>query len=465
MTSMNEPAGTWVRVSTADQSEDSQVPDIERHCAAHNYRIVKRYELNDISASKGEQQAKLDAMLEDMREGHIRVLVCWHSDRVERRGPEALFRLLRQIKDASGRIESTKEPLLGTEDLSGEAVTALNAVISHQYSVHLGEQVKIALDRIKANGGIYNNVPWGFTIEGDKYEKRIVPTELCRRIVPQIFGRCIAGESLRSIAAWLDSEGIPTPKGRAHWNESTVRWTIRQRAYAGRLTNRQGQTIARCEAVVSAAVFDRANQALKTRPHRGPVKNDPPMLANLRCARCGSSMYRIKAGSTKKRYYYRCFGNGPQRKGCGNMVPLATADTIVTIHIFTTSTKPYRTREWVEGESFEDEISNVKQDLREAVEAERWADMPALQATLDELRDKQEHATKGRYQYFDTGITEGQHFLELDRDQKREFLRGYDIRVERFGVHKEDFRVVIDGESTYWVVVGNKYMPIAEPRL
>jgi DNA invertase Pin-like site-specific DNA recombinase len=74
MTSRSEPAGVWVRVSSGGQDDANQVPDIERHCQARSYRIERRYELNDKSASKGEQQAALDAMLEDMREGHIKVL-------------------------------------------------------------------------------------------------------------------------------------------------------------------------------------------------------------------------------------------------------------------------------------------------------------------------------------------------------------------------------------------------------
>ena len=231
-----------------------------------------------------------------MREGVIKVLVCWHSDRVERRGPEALFRLLRQIKDAGGRIDgSTKEPLLGTEDLSGEAITAINAVIAHQESVQKSFRQKISISQLKAGDNVYNNVPWGFSIVGDKYDKKIIPTDLCRAIVPEIFARCINGDSLRMIASWLDSEGIPTPRGKTHWNESTIRWTIRQRAYAGRRQLGTGETILRCEAVISPDVFDRANQALRTRPKRGPVSANKPMLAKLRCVRCGSPMYRILA--------------------------------------------------------------------------------------------------------------------------------------------------------------------------
>src|SRR5690348_11031379 len=100
MTSKNEAAGVWVRVSTGGQDEAQQVPSIESHCFSHGYVIVRRYELNDKSASKGEQQEKLDEMLADMRDGTIKVLVGWRSNRLERRGPEAVFRLKRQVTDA-----------------------------------------------------------------------------------------------------------------------------------------------------------------------------------------------------------------------------------------------------------------------------------------------------------------------------------------------------------------------------
>ena len=58
MTRANEAAGVWVRVSTGGQDEAQQVPAVEGHCDQHGYTIAKRYELNDRSASKGEQQAK-----------------------------------------------------------------------------------------------------------------------------------------------------------------------------------------------------------------------------------------------------------------------------------------------------------------------------------------------------------------------------------------------------------------------
>lgn len=133
--------GPGVRVSTGGQDEQNQVPDVDYYCTDHQYQIVRTYELNDKSASKGEQQSKLDEMIEDMRQGVIKVCVAWWSDRFERRGVEALFRLLRQAKDAGGRLESVNEPLFGAEDMSGEVWAALSAVLAHQKAVQIGINV------------------------------------------------------------------------------------------------------------------------------------------------------------------------------------------------------------------------------------------------------------------------------------------------------------------------------------
>lgn len=449
MTSKNEPAGIWIKVSTGGQDEAQQVPAVEGHCESHGYSITRRYELNDKSASKGEQQAKLNEMLEDMRNGTIRVLVCWRSNRLERRGVVAVYTLLSDAKKAGGRIESVQEPLFGIGDMTSEMLTTFGAISDEQFSVKLSEDTTRGIRQIKANGYVYNgNVPWGFRIVGEKYRHTIVPTDICREYVPQIFQRCINGDSLRTVAAWLDSESVPTARG-GKWNEGSVRWIIRTRAYAGRLLDGKGETVLELpeeDTVILPSLFDRANQALKSRPKRGPAKPNRPMLAKLRCNRCGSPMYRITAGK-RKREFYRCFGSGPQRKGCGNMVAYDLTEFIVASQIFVHSTEPHRIKNWVDGQNWDDQISNVKQDIREAADAERFEEMPALQAKLAELRSRE--SVPGHYDYVETGQTVGAHFWSLDDDGKREYLATRDIRVEKVPteVNLSGIRVVIDGQE------------------
>jgi len=482
MTSGNGPAGLWVRVSTGGQDEANQLPDVERYCRDQGYAITRRYELNDKSASKGEQQAALDEVIKDMRDGTIKVLVVWHSDRLERRGPHHVFSALASAWDAGCRIESVQEPTFGQQDFAGQVTTAVSAAIAWEKSHHLSAQVSLAHNRSRANDAIYAGTPlFGFEIKGEKYNKKYVPTELGHRIVPEIYDRCIAGQSLRQIAEWLDSQRIPTTRKAAKWNESVVRRIIRNMAYAGRVQNREGVTMSHCEAIVPLPVWKRANEALKTRPKRGPAKprvniTDRPLLAKLKCNRCGSPMYRRCGGDTGKYRYYACAGFGPQRKGCGNVVVFEYTETIVATRVFMTSNEPYYTRAWVDGVNWDAEISNVVQDLRELpqkrdpLSPEFGSEQAGLLTKLAEYRRKNEEAEPGHWEktyirrsngelvkeavslgYLHDLVTVGEHFHSLDRDGQREYLKTRDIRVEKATPEFEpDFpgvRVVIDGED------------------
>jgi DNA invertase Pin-like site-specific DNA recombinase len=459
-------AGAWVRVSSGGQDEANQIPDIERHCAEQGHRITKWYTLNDKSASKGEQQAMLDQVVADMKLGIITTVVCWHSDRMERRGPEALFRLLRQVRDAGGRIESTKEPLFGTTDLGGEAMTAFGAVIAHQYSVHLAQQVKAGHDRGRANHALTpGGIPWGYVVTGAKYNKTIVPTDECRTYVPQIFQRCIDGDSCRTIALWLDAEGVKPTRG-SQWSETSVWQLLKNMTYTGRRqdegtlrpdgtpTRKNRHTLTRCEAVISLDTWKRANEALAKRPGRGPgvngVLRPKPLLVSLKCARCEDSpMYRIRSGGGM---YYRCTGRRPTRQGCGNMIPLEQLDTIVTTHFLTWHERPHKIRTWVEGENWDADIDQIGQDIHEldpVTDPEYALKHAELIAQLADYQERNRKAKPGYWDEIDTHMTEGEYFYQLSEDGRRGYLKASDIRAAKVtddqGV--EGVRLVIDGEE------------------
>jgi DNA invertase Pin-like site-specific DNA recombinase len=456
MTSRNEPTGVWIRVSSGGQDEKNQLPDIVKHIETHGYNVTRKYELNDKSASKGEQQATLDEMLTDMREGTITVLVVWHSDRLERRGSEYLQRDIRLIRDAGGRIESVKESWLGNTDISGEVMTSIAGTFAHQHVVHLTEQVKASHDIIRANGAVGpGGTPWGFVAIGPKLNKQLIPTDLCRDYIPQIFARAIAGESYRAIATWLDAEGVPTKRGN-NWHEGSVRKLIHNPVYKGRwMSEDRTKTITRCEAVVSADVWDRANAATVRQPGREPVTSRA-LLADLKCKRCEDSpmnVIRIKDRTGKYYSYYRCTGRGARRKGCGNMIPLEPLERVVRLWMLVVSSEPHQERYWIEGTNWDSEISDAKQDMREALEAEEFARLPELQAQLEDYRSRE--VIKGRWAYKDTGLTKGQYFAGLGHDDKRAYLRTLDIQALKlpkgqsggWGAGQGRFKLFIDGEE------------------
>jgi len=459
------PVGAWIRVSSGKQDEANQVPQVIAYCVDRHYWPTHWYVVHAKSASKGEHQADLDRAVADMRDGEFSLLVIWHTDRIERRKGKALLDTLAEFTDAHGKVVSVQEPMLGEVGFGAELTTFVTGLVNAEKIDHLKEQVGIAHARIRANKAVGpGSLPWGYVTTGAKYEKVPKPTDLCKKVVPQIFHRCVALDSCRTIAEWLDSEGIP-PKRGTKWNEGSVRKILHNMTYAGRWQDRDDkQTLVKCEAVVPMDLWEEAQEALKNHSHHGPInKANRPLLASLKCARCADSpMFRIRVTSRSGRYYYyyRCAGRGPQRKGCGNMVPLVQTDGIIWARVFLTSNEPHQTRQWVKGLNWDSDILDTKQDIREVTEAERWEELPALTAKLADYRHRNEtKGTKGHYERQDvlkpdgSVMTEGEYFDSLTPEGKREYLKTRDIRVEKVLNPPDEpgasvgVRVVIDGED------------------
>ena len=272
-----EAAGIWLRVSSGKQDEALQLPQVLRHCTERGLRPAKWYIIHGKSAFHGKHQADLDKALNDMRHDETSALVIWHSDRLERREGKALLDVLAEFNDAGGHVESVQEPSLGLLDFGSQVTTFVTGLVNNEKSRHISEQVQLSQERIRANNATGNRIPWGYITIGEKYERKLVPTDFCREYVPQIFQHCINGESCRDIAAWLDSECVPTSNGKK-WHEGSIRHLIKNATYAGRRIRRPekggkvGETFQHCPeaAVIDIDTWTQANKAMSNREKRGP---------------------------------------------------------------------------------------------------------------------------------------------------------------------------------------------------
>ena len=112
MSEMTECAA-WFRVSTEDQHEDNQVPDVERLCAHRGYAEVRRYVVRDSGWEPGpEYRRELARLLQDAHAGKFRVLVIWAADRLSREGIEPLLAIVRKLRAAGVAVVSVQEPWL-----------------------------------------------------------------------------------------------------------------------------------------------------------------------------------------------------------------------------------------------------------------------------------------------------------------------------------------------------------------
>lgn len=457
-----EQAGIWLRVSSGGQDEANQEPDVLRYCDQHHYNIARRYVVHAKSAFHGRQQADLDAMVQDVREGLITVLVIWHSDRLERREGKALLDVLAEVKVAGGRVESTQEPQLGQVDFGGQVTTFVQGLVNHEKSLHLSQQVQLAHSRIDAVGAFRGRIPFGYTTTGAKYEKQLVPTPQGRVLVPLVYDFIIAGKSLQFVADWLTAETGPgqcetcegTGKAEGKKCRDCITWwpkivaeLIRRRVYMGHHANSAGVTVHRCEGLVDAAVWQRANDCLDARPKRGArvFENRAMLSSALTCPSCKGPMIRqyginyetrngVKTGRVTSRHsYYRCSGKGAQkRKTCRNMVPESLVDQAVNIIIAATFINRVTVRTLVPGHDHSAELAEIAYELQQVgMQKLSWDEEDAERARLRAEYDRVDAlpSVPDRWEEVPNGHTYAQLWEETPRAERGAWLKRHGFTV------------------------------------
>ncbi len=78
-------AALYLRVSTDEQTTDNQRQALEATAEQRGWTVVKAYEDDGISGSKGrDKRPGLDEMLKDTTRGKFEVVLCWSVDRLGR---------------------------------------------------------------------------------------------------------------------------------------------------------------------------------------------------------------------------------------------------------------------------------------------------------------------------------------------------------------------------------------------
>jgi Recombinase zinc beta ribbon domain len=227
----------------------------------------------------------------------------------------------------------SKDAYLNDANEMSDVMLALAATRDKIESKRKTERTVMVQGRIRTAGAFVGKPPFGYKVAGEKYARQLVPTEAGRRLIPQVYARCIAGDSLATIGKWLEEE---TGFG---WYPRRVSGMLRNPVYRGVQEDDEGRPIHRCEPLVDAATWKRGVEALGCHGKRGPEnKLDPSLLSGIlfcfRCAENGidSPMYRHRSSKRNgNREYYRCYGRGTQRVSCGNMIRLTTLDGIVSM--------------------------------------------------------------------------------------------------------------------------------------
>jgi site-specific DNA recombinase len=146
----------------------------------------------------------------------------------------------------------------------------------------------------------------------------IVPAEA--EVIRTLAERLVAGESLRSLASWLEAEGITTIGG-GPWRTPTLRALLTSGRIAG-LREHQGSVVgpAVWEPIITEPTRARILARLSEQARTGRRSPRRYLLSGtLRCGKCEGVLFSSPRQDTRR---YVCL-SGPDHGGCGRLTVVA----------------------------------------------------------------------------------------------------------------------------------------------
>jgi site-specific DNA recombinase len=366
---MTKPAAIYARVSSDRQKEDhtiaSQTAALIQYAETEGFVVPKEWIFQDEGYSGANiVRPGLEAVRDLAAEGHIEAVLIHSPDRLSRKYAYQVL-LAEEFSKHGVELRFVKSPSVITPE--DQLLVQFQGMIAEYERAQILERSRRGKRHRAQQGSIsvLSGAPYGY-----RYVKKTDSTAAYYEVVGAeadvvrlVFQTYIEqAASINEITRMLNERQIPTRRGIARWERSTVWAMLRNPAYAGRacfgktelrprqritrpLRQRQGHATRNSAnherphqdwieipvpALVGEATFALAQEQLERNKHHSPRRTVEPSLLQgmLVCEKCGYALYRSSAQTSKQKlYYYRCLGSDAyryrppdQRQNCGGPV-------------------------------------------------------------------------------------------------------------------------------------------------
>jgi site-specific DNA recombinase len=293
-----------------------QLEDCRKLAADRGWIVAEEYVDNDISAYGGKVRPAYARMLRDIEDGRRDAIIAYHQDRLTRRPME--WEQLVELCDRAGLQQlSTVTSDIDFGNDNGMLVARITAAVAANESARKSERIKRKIqqnvEQGKPNGGAQR--PFGF--EADKTTVRESEAEIIRVVAD----RFLAGESVRSLAAWMTEQDVPTTSAGEAWRTPT----LKQILVSGRIAGIRDHHGVAAGPAAWPAIIDKVQHAqilamFQTKKVSGRRAPRRYLLSGLlACGKCGARLFSSARAESRR---YVCL-SGPDHGGCGKLTIVA----------------------------------------------------------------------------------------------------------------------------------------------
>lgn len=357
--SMERPmkvAAIYARVSSDQQKEEktiaSQTAALVEFARSEGYSVPDEWIFQDEGYSGASLvRPGLERVRDLAAAGEIQAVLALAPDRLSRKYAYQVL-LIEELARHGVATIFVKAPHSGTPE--DQLLLQFQGMIAEYERAQILERSRRG-KRHRAKQGevsVLSGAPYGYRYERKSEEQpaRYAVIDAEAQVVRQIYDLYTTGRfSINAIARRLSELGVPTRKGAACWEHSTVWAILRNPAYRGMACFGKTQLAARertnnrtlrqrgglptrnsanhelprdqwigipVPALVDPDTFALAQERLESnRKHASRRTREPSILQGLvHCRQCGYALYRTSTrSSARKIYYYRCLGSDAWR--------------------------------------------------------------------------------------------------------------------------------------------------------
>ena len=288
---------------------------LTEYCARYNLHISKIYK-EVVSGENIANRPQMQRLLDDVAAGLYDGVVCIEIERLSRGNQLDQVEILDVFKSSNTKIYTLQKIYdLSNEDIDEEYFEFALFMSRREYKTITRRMQRGRLQATKEGYYIGNNLPYGFDKVRQEKGFVLVPNDKEADVVRYIFNQYIAGIGTNTIAKDLNDKGIKTKLG-SFWVNTRISDIIKNKIYIGLIhsTKLDIWVEGKHEAIIDPATFEQAqvlynSKAPKVRKN-DKIKN--PLAGLVRCGCCGMLMQR---NSNRYKYEYLLCNRNPN---CSN---------------------------------------------------------------------------------------------------------------------------------------------------
>jgi DNA invertase Pin-like site-specific DNA recombinase len=275
----------------------------------HGWEVVGTYTDNDVSAYSGKARPQYAALMEAVGSSSVDVVVAWDPDRLHR-APAELESFILVVERAGVDVVTVQAGEWDLSSANGRLTARLLGSIARHESEHKSERVRRALEQNAAAGRSHGRRAYGWSREhapDGTAREVVVPEEAA--VVRRIAEALLSGESLRSVTAALNDDGVPSPTGKP-WGKNMVRALVLRERNAGLRVHR-GEVVGEgaWEPILDRDRWEQLRAVLSDPQRRTSTGSTAVhLLSGIgRCGVCGAT---LRVALNRGVPSYRCSANG-----------------------------------------------------------------------------------------------------------------------------------------------------------